>query len=143
MVIDYSMKSGEEAFSGLKKEQEGSMNRLTGLIDEDCKVFGSLMQALSEKQDAQEKYIASAKVPLEVCRECKKSLEVTISLRKRSNKNLASDVECAVHILKAAFNAARINVEVNLQHIKDEGFLKSTGEELNELNSDIESMIGE
>ena len=143
MVIDYSTKSGEELLADLKKKQESSMNRLTELVDEDCKVFSSLMQALAEKQPAEEKYIASADIPLEICRECRKSIEVTVALREKGNKSLASDVECALHILKAGFNAARLNVEVNLRHINNEGFVKSAAEELNKLNSDIESMTGE
>ena len=55
----------------------------------------------------------AAEVPLEVCKLCYKAVRLSPVLVRYGNKHLISDVKVALELLLAAFNAARINVEIN------------------------------
>lgn len=140
MVMNYSP-DGEE-MCALREEQQYILDRLSALIDEDCRVFRALMSALSDKKDAEEAFKDAACVPLEICRESLRSIEVTAMLPGRANSNLVTDIECAAHNLMAAFRAARINVEVNLSHIDNAAFSGSASEDLEAMEADMESAYG-
>ncbi len=114
MVINYSEDLLEE-----KQKQERILERLTILIDEDCRVFSELMDKISAKEEAQKEYESAAGVPMEVCRNCEESMSITSRIAKKANQHLVSDVGCAAHMLKSAFCSAWINVKVNLEYIKD------------------------
>ena len=145
MVINFTASSpGDEVTSRelivLKEEQLKCMEKLKLLIDEDCKAFRSLMAELKEKKDAQEEYKQAAKVPLEVCRQVRTSIAITNELVEMAKKTIASDIGCAASILKSAFNAASINVKINLKYIKDTSFTQEVEEELIVMQNEVEGM---
>ena len=145
MVINFTASSaGDEVTSRelivLKEEQLKCMEKLTSLVDEDCKVFRSLMAALKEKKDVQEEYKEAAKVPLEICREVRTSIAITNELVGIAKKTIASDIGCAASILKSAFHAASINVKINLKYIQDTDFTKEAEEELILMQNEVEGM---
>ena len=140
MVINYSIKkdsshSIQSEFVVLKEKQTSSWKRLSELIDEDCRVFRELMDALASRSAQQDKYVAAASIPIEICRESAISLEVTALLMEDSNKNLLTDVGSAAHMLDAAFAAAALNVYVNLKYIKDKDFVFATVKELKQMEA--------
>lgn len=141
MVLNYSIK--EDAGQDLmwqKERQEESLERLSLFVDEDAKAFSALMEAVSSGTADEGHYVGAAKVPMEVCKECNISMEVTKHLADNGNMNLVTDIGCAAHILKAAFSSARLNVEVNLKYIKDSSFCRKTREELDSLQKNIAEM---
>ncbi|MFH1201544.1 MAG: cyclodeaminase/cyclohydrolase family protein [Candidatus Omnitrophota bacterium] len=81
-----------------------SGKRLLELVDEDVEAF--------KNRDNKK----SLEVPLEVCRLASEAVNLCPDLVKMANPNLISDVGCAVDLLAAAFNAARLNVEINLKN---------------------------
>lgn len=147
MVINYSIKSNdsvdekdEYGFLQAKLRQQESLGRLSLLIDEDCKVFQSLMVVSSAGGNAQDEYITASRVPMKVCHECNESLEITLALVENANKKLQTDIGCAAHILKAAFYSARLNVEVNLDKIEDHKFVEDTKKTLKSMQENIDCM---
>lgn len=145
MVINFTASSsGDEVTSKelivLREEQLKCMEKLSSLVDEDCKAFRSLMAVLKEKKDAQEEYKQAAKVPLEVCRQVRTSIAITNELVEMAKKTIASDVGCAASILKSAFHAASINVRINLKYISDVGFTQEVEEELLLMQNEVEGM---
>jgi len=143
MVISYSIKPGasREAAQGLlsaRERQQKSMDRLSLLVDEDCKAFRELMEALQAGHDTEKEYIIAAAVPMETCRECGISMDITAYLAGKANEKLMTDVGCAAHILKAAFYSARLNAEVNLEHIKDRSFVEKAGKELKAMGKEMD-----
>ncbi len=129
MAINYSFGKGlseeqEDKLLAVKKMQEENLQELSSLVDKDCHAFKDLMDTLSEKKDAQDKYISAAEKPLEVCRRVLKSMEQMIDLLPSFNENLITDVSCAGYTLKAASLSARVNVLINLKYIKDNDFVK-------------------
>lgn len=146
MVINFSIKPDEPtnaALEELKKRQEESKSALESLVDEDCKKFEELMKALALKEASDEEYINAAKAPLETCCQCRESIDITQALSENANKNLLTDIGCAGHILRASFDSACLNVEVNLKYIKDEAFVNATGLKLKELREEIHAKSGE
>jgi formiminotetrahydrofolate cyclodeaminase len=156
MVLNYSAKVGQDTrddiskVSGFRERQEKSLKKLSSLIDEDCKAFKDLMNVLSSGKDAQAKYRAAALVPLDVCGECRVSMEVTAFLSESGNKNLITDVGGAADTLKAAFNSARLNAEINLNEINDRAFvedavkmLSETAESIDREYKKVQSRVGD
>jgi len=150
MVVNYSMKEdttygGQNEFVVLKEKQIASIKRLSDLIDEDCRVFRELMRSFKGGKGEQGKYMAAANIPMQVCRECVTSLEVTSLLLEDCNKNLLTDVGSAAHILNAAFFSADLNVRVNLKYIEDKNFVANSSEELDRMRTiigDVAKEIG-
>ena len=143
MVINYTIKPGRDSdldkkFEGYRAKQESAREDLMALVDEDCRAFSDLMDALSAGSDAEERYMGSANVPLEVCRKVRDSLEITSEISSDANMNLVSDIGCAVHMLKAAFNSAKLNVDINLKYIKDDSYISRTRGELASITGYIE-----
>ena len=138
MVINYTFKEGESLADSdmmivAKAQQEETLERLSKLIDEDCRVFSELMEAIQKKEDAQKKYIAASKVPMKICHECHASMGIAAFISKSGNRNLISDVGCAGHTLRAAFDSARLNVEINLARIEDRSFVDQMQADLADL----------
>lgn len=149
MVINYSTDKDEskqrptEELIILKVKQAEILDRLQMLIDEDCRVFQGLMKALSSGEDPQGAYISAASVPLEVCRLCCESIELSSFLVSNSNKNLITDVSCAAQSIKAAFYSAELNVLINLKYIKDKGFIENTKYDIDKKRVQIDSIASE
>lgn len=145
MVLSYSIKedipeADVEELIWARERQEASKERVSLLVEEDCKAFRVLMEALSSKRADEGHYIQAAKVPIEVCRECHISMEVSKRLIDNANMNLVTDIGCAAYILKAAFYSAKLNVEINMKYIKDELFVKNTVSDLEEMQKEIEEI---
>ena len=74
MVINYSINkdskkhSIQSEFVVLKEKQTANWKRLSELIDEDCRVFRELMDAIASGGAQQNKYIAAASILTETCR---------------------------------------------------------------------------
>jgi formiminotetrahydrofolate cyclodeaminase len=148
MVINYSIKKDapeetRRGFTGKRQQQEESLECLSSLVNEDCRAFEELMGALSDKRDAQKEFCAAGAVPMKICRECHVSMDIAFQLIKDSNRNLVTDVGCAAHILKAAFNSARLNVEINLKQITDSAFVEDAEKTLRNMSKDIDHQEGE
>jgi formiminotetrahydrofolate cyclodeaminase len=145
MVINYSKTGGHEKESplgALAAEQEKSMEKLSALIDTDCRAFAGLMQALSSGKDAQEEYKAAAGAPMDICKECFVSVKIAASLLEIGNKSLITDVGCAAAVLEGAFRAAALNVEINLKKIEDPAFVEDLKSELCRMEKDITGTAG-
>jgi len=77
---------------------------------------------------------AATDVPLEVMRLCGSALGCAETVAAHSARPTAPDVELAVAMIEAAFNAARSHVEAKLSNLTDPVLVKSVGEELARLS---------
>ena len=88
--------------------------RFLQLVDLDARAYLNVVKtrkaAPAKRAAARRK---AAEIPLEVCTLCYKAVQLSPSLVRHGNKYLISDVKVALELLLAAFNAARINVEIN------------------------------
>ncbi len=143
MVLNYSIGPGKPAEEqrGLLEageKQRKSLECLSRLVDDDCRVFAELMEALSSGRPVRNEYYAASEVPMKICCECGESMDVTRRLVENGNMNLATDIGCASRILKSAFHSARLNVEVNLNRIDDRLFVERARKELDAMGKDID-----
>jgi len=79
---------------------------------------------------------AAVDVPLEVMRLCERALQRALVVARRSPRAALTDVEFAVGLLEAAFNAARSNLEAKLPILTDVAHVTSIGEEVARLSED-------
>lgn len=102
---------------------EGLRQKLQRLIGEDARVFlviRSLYKKRKENgpawQQALKKGVA---VPLKICEACVDSGELARAEKDRTSRWLESDRQEALILLRAAFDSANLNVEVNLKEMTD------------------------
>ncbi|HNX91440.1 MAG TPA: cyclodeaminase/cyclohydrolase family protein [Candidatus Omnitrophota bacterium] len=147
MVLNYSIKkdnaSKNEDLIVLKARQDKILETLVKIIDEDCIAFEELMSVLKDGADAEDKYKRAAGVPMRICRESCSCMEIALFLVEAGNKNLITDVGCAVHMLEGAFFSALYNVRVNLKYIKDNAFKAGYETELGEMSKMVKGSLSE
>jgi len=119
MVANYSLgkttsRSNEQKIKASLKQSEQLRKRFLQLVDLDAQAYLNVVRtrgAAPAKRNAARR--KAAEVPLEVCKLCYKAVRLSPVLVRYGNKHLISDVKVALELLLAAFNAARINVEIN------------------------------
>jgi glutamate formiminotransferase/formiminotetrahydrofolate cyclodeaminase len=101
------------------------------LAEDDAKAFDRFMDAMAlPKDDAsrparmQEALKHAAEVPLKTAQISAGALAVARQAAPLAGAAVASDINCAVHLLKAAALCAAENVRINLSGIKDAGASK-------------------
>ena len=82
---------------------------------------------------------AAVDVPLEVMRLCARALQRGEAVARRSPRAASTEVEFAVAILEAAFNAARSNLEAKVPILTDAAHVTSIGEQVARLSDDAAS----
>lgn len=119
MVANYSLGktsslTNEQKIKASLKESEQLRKRFLQLVDLDAKAYLNVVKtrkAAPAKRNAARR--KAAEVPLEVCKLCYKAVRLSPILVLYGNRHLLCDVKVAVELLAAAFNAARVNVEIN------------------------------
>ena len=119
MVANYSKGKNrsqkiESRIAKVLQQSERNRKRLLVLVDLDAQAYLGVVRTrgASDKVKRRALKIASD-VPREVCQLCYRTIQLTPFLVKHGNPYLISDVIVAAEMLLAAFNSARVNVEVN------------------------------
>jgi len=144
----------EERMKVILEESEKVRFRFEELVDEDTKAFNLVMEAFglpkeTEEQKAkrsgaiQESYKKAALVPLETMRRCVDAVEIARDVAEIGNKNSISDAGVSALMFQAAFEAAKLNVLLNLTSIEDDEFDAATTEETAKLTAKIETLVEE
>jgi formiminotetrahydrofolate cyclodeaminase len=134
----------EAEVKGLHEESEKQRQRLEELVVADSEAYGEVSaaygmprQTKAEKQARsaaiQEALTSALAVPREAAHLCGEVLELAEKLVHKGNRNLLSDVGCAVELARAALECAALNVEINLRGLKDEAFVRQARAELEAL----------
>ncbi|OGS40074.1 MAG: glutamate formimidoyltransferase [Elusimicrobia bacterium RIFOXYD12_FULL_66_9] len=100
--------------------------RLEALASDDAAAFDKFMAAMSLPKDdparparMQEALIHAARVPLRTAQEAAGALAIAREAAPMAGQAVASDINCAMHLLRAAVLCAGENVRINLGGIKD------------------------
>jgi formiminotetrahydrofolate cyclodeaminase len=141
-------KKNYEAVEGdmkdLLEQAENLRARFTDMVRADVAAFNQVMAAYglpkatdAEKQARSEAIQAALKTATDVPLDCARASAEVIKLSKaaaqKGNKNVVSDAGVAVVAGYAALRSAALNVQVNTGVIKDEAFVASRLEELNDI----------
>jgi formiminotetrahydrofolate cyclodeaminase len=78
-------------------------------------------EAAVRREQLQHALVGAAETPLEAARLATDAFALTSRTAELHNANLMSDVDCAMHFARAAFDASAANVEVNHRFITDAG----------------------
>ena len=103
---------------------------LQSLIDEDSAAYEAVMAAYKKpKASDDEKAARSAAIqaamrqaieaPLSVMRACAAAAEQGVVIAQLGNPNASSDAQVGFELLSAAARGAKLNVEINLDSVKD------------------------
>ena len=115
-------------------------DRLAALIDEDSRAYDDVVAAfkLPKTSDAeksarsirvQEALRGATEVPLDVIRTSVDALEQGAVVAEFGNPNARSDVQVGLELIGAAVRGARLNVDINLETVKDEAYVTAVREE--------------
>ena len=118
-------------------------DELLRLMDEDTHAYAAVSAAYAlPKETAEEKGARTAAIqsalvvamdaPLKAVRACRAALRATAALVEIANPNLISDVGVAALLCDAALRAAKLNVEINLNGLKDRTLVEKTRAEIEE-----------
>jgi len=149
MVANYTLAG--KGFNGYKerakealKKSDDLRKKLTELIDKDIIAYEALSKSLKANKDNQAKLLTSYKraamPPFKMCRFIHKAAICALELSFVSNKYIISDVAVAIYALDAAFEAALVNVNMNLKYIKDKKFTTEKTQVCSELHKDIKRL---
>lgn len=119
-------------------------DRLSALIDEDSAAYDDVVAAFRRPKGTdtekaarsiqiQEALRGATEVPLEVMRTCGDALEQSTIVAELGSRNARSDVQVGVELLAAGIRGARLNVDVNLQSLKDVAYVKAVRDEAESL----------
>jgi len=132
-----AMSRGKKAYLQYEREVSEALARLAQLreelkaaIDADAESFNVVMKAYKAAKESAdgEKMIESAlkqatSVPLGVAEKAREVAGIAEKLGPITNPNMKSDLTTAKALAQAAITGALANVEINLESIKDAGFV--------------------
>ena len=123
MVAKYAVKktSSPSKLSRILKFIEHSQQRLKRLMIEDEACYLRLSKAIKRRgrKEITNLYKKALEVPLEVCTILCEGAKTSDELLIFCKTSLASDLREAAVLLEAGFLSAKLNVEINLDGIKD------------------------
>ncbi len=119
-------------------------DRLMELIEEDAHAFDSVMDAYRLPKDTPEQQAArraaiqaglkeATRTPLETLRSCVAVLELAPEVVSKGNPNVISDGGAGVISAHAGMMIAALNVQINLNAIKDQDFVAEKTAEMKAL----------
>jgi formiminotetrahydrofolate cyclodeaminase len=136
---------------------EGLLNgrdHLASLVDRDSESYDAVVAAYrrpkgsEEEKAARTEAIAGAlrgatEVPLDVMRACHAAAREGLAVAANGNSSASSDVGVALDLLEAALRGAARNVRVNLQGLKDAGYVAGIEGEVSRLEASMHEAIAD
>jgi glutamate formiminotransferase len=135
-----TMSRGKKAYLHYEKQLSEAIARLSPLrehlkaaIDADAESFNTVMKAYKQAKESADAdgVIESALrqatgVPLSVAQKAREVVQIVETLKPITNPNMKSDLTTAIALAEAAVEGALANVDINLESIKDQTFVRET-----------------
>jgi len=120
----------ESTMRKVRAEAQELRDRLAELIDQDVAAFNRVMAAYklpqddpaARRQEIEEALQGACEIPREVAERCLRVLELSKIVAEDGNKNAVSDAGATAALAAAGLEVALLNIEINLQSIRDEAF---------------------
>jgi len=154
MVLNFTV--GRKRYAAVEEELRGHLLRteemrveLLAFADKDAEAFGAVAACFSMPRTTEEEKAArteamqvalrrAAKVPLAIAALCADLLELAAPIAEKGNPNVVSDAATAAHLAHAALYSALVNVDINLEWLKDDAFVTKTKAEVAALRESAE-----
>lgn len=114
------------------------------LMDRDAKVFKDLAAFSKEERGGaayQKALRRAAEVPMSAAELVLSPLDMAVLETKRTSSWLFSDLLEAALLLETAFQAARLNVEINLKMIRDKKYVTTSRAKLDKIQTRTRSLV--
>ncbi|PYX89037.1 MAG: glutamate formimidoyltransferase [Acidobacteria bacterium] len=135
-----SMSRGKKAYLQYEKELSAAIARLSVLreelkaaIDADAESYNAVIKAYKQAKDSPDgdgivnaALRQATAVPLTVAERARDVGQIAESLKPITNPNMKSDLTTSIALVRAAIEGALANVEINLEALKDEVFVRET-----------------
>jgi formiminotetrahydrofolate cyclodeaminase len=126
----------------------GLSDELTRLIDRDSEAYDLVMAAYKQPKGTDDEKAARSNAiqralrsaiaaPLEVMRACGAAVGQAAAIAAFGNPSAASDVQVGLELLGAGVRGAKLNVEINLQSVKDAAYADAIRKEVAELERTV------
>jgi len=139
-----AMSRGKKAYVQYEQQLSTAIARLSVLreelkasIDADAASYDAVMKAYKEARQSPDADAITnpalrqaTSVPLRVAERAREVAQVSEQLKPITNPNMKSDLITAVALARAAVEGALANVEINLESLKDDGFVAQTRQKL-------------
>ena len=139
-----AMSRGKKAYVQYEQQLSTAIARLSVLreelkssIDADAASYDAVMKAYKEARQSPDADAIinpalrqATSVPLRVAERAREVAQVAEQLKPITNPNMKSDLITAVALARAAIEGALANVEINLESLKDDGFVAQTRQKL-------------
>ena len=134
----------EESVKSILEKARSLEKDLIGMIDEDAECFLPLSKAygLPSSTDEEKKIKSetmenglkkACEVPIKIVKVCYESIKLHEDLVDKGSRLAISDIGVGVQCLRAAILSGQLNVIININSIKDEEYVKSVRDEVNNL----------
>lgn len=134
----------EESVKSILEKARELEKDLINMIDEDAECFLPLSKAYGLpssteeekkiKADTMESALKNAcEVPIKIVKVCYEAIKLHEDLVDKGSRLAISDVGVGVQCLRAAILSGQLNVIININSIKDEEYVKSVRDEVNNL----------
>ncbi len=114
--------------SGSARKARSFQKKFKALVAQDSKAFAVIKKAhkfRAKKPNAWQAALKNgANPPLAICENCANAANLAKSEKPRTSEWLESDRREALILLRAAFESAKLNVDINLKGIRDRAFVK-------------------
>jgi glutamate formiminotransferase/formiminotetrahydrofolate cyclodeaminase len=135
-----AMSRGKKAYVQYEQQLSTAIARLSVLreefkasIDADAASYDAVMKAYKEARQSPDADAIinpalrqATSVPLHVAERAREVAQLGEQLKPITNPNMKSDLITAVALARAAIEGALANVEINLESLKDDGFVAQT-----------------
>jgi formiminotetrahydrofolate cyclodeaminase len=154
MVINFTLGNPkfaavEEAMQGYLTQSEALRGEILSLADADIEAFNAvaagykLPRGTAEEKAARTAAIQQAlkgatEVPFQLAERCLALAKLIEPVGAQGNPNVVSDAAAALYLVEAAFQAALVNVNINLKVIKDEAFVAAASEHRDVLQAEFQ-----
>ena len=146
---------GKKKYEAVQSEMEGLLSTVAqaqeefiALMERDTEAFNKVMHAFSlpketdEQKERRSQAIQGAtteatRVPLRVMELCDEALSYTAVVAEKGNVNSISDAGVGTLLLQAGCQGAALNVLINLATLKDQAFVSTTKQRVEELQSSV------
>src|SRR5438309_783533 len=132
-----TMSRGKKAYVQYERELSEAIARLSELrealksaIDADAESYNIVMKAYKQAKDSagkdgliEDALKQATNVPLGVAERAREVGAIVETLKPITNPNMKSDLTTALALARAAMEGALANVEINLESLKDTGFV--------------------
>lgn len=140
------------ALDGVLESLLNGRDHLASLVDRDRESYDAVVAAhrmdrsTEGEKAARESAIAGAlhgaiEVPLDVMRACHAAARETRTVAAAGNRSASSDVGVALDLLDAALRGAARNVRINLDGLKDPGYVEGVAGEVRRLERDMADAV--